>query len=210
MNTDLPLKCRCGAVQGVVHDVSPSTVNRIVCYCDDCQAFARWLGGEGEILDPHGGTDISQLSPATLELTAGREHLACVRLSPKGLVRWYAACCRTPVGNGLATRRPPFVGLIAPFVDHAADGRPRDEVMGPPQRVHLRFARGDRASLGEDRFPLDAIARSVRLMARWWLRGDAKRSPLFDEAGALRVTPEVMSPGARQRLTPAADPPQSG
>ena len=65
----------------MAHEVSPGAGNHAVCYCDDCQAFAHFLGRAADILDPHGGTEIFQMSPARIALTAGTERLACMRLS---------------------------------------------------------------------------------------------------------------------------------
>jgi len=50
-------------MRGVASDVSPSTGLRFVCYCKDCQAFARFLE-RADVLDPAGGTDIFQMPPA--------------------------------------------------------------------------------------------------------------------------------------------------
>ena len=103
MSTEVPLKCSCGSVQGVARDVSPKTGNRLVCMCDDCQAYAHHLGRAEHILDRNGGTEVFQLTPSQLTLTEGREHLRCLRLKEKGLMRWYAGCCNTPVANTLAS-----------------------------------------------------------------------------------------------------------
>ena len=51
MSTQVSLKCRCGTLRGVATDVSPATGNRVVCHCDDCQAFARFLGVLTRFLD---------------------------------------------------------------------------------------------------------------------------------------------------------------
>jgi hypothetical protein len=59
------LSCRCGTVRGRVAEASPSSVNRIVCYCVDCQAFAHHLR-RADVLDAHGGSDIVQVAPARL------------------------------------------------------------------------------------------------------------------------------------------------
>ncbi len=93
--------CRCGKLAGEV-DVN-TAVNRGICYCKDCQAFAYFLGAPERILDAQGGTDIVQTSPQALTFTAGREHLACMGLTPHGLMRWYAACCNTAIGNTART-----------------------------------------------------------------------------------------------------------
>ena len=56
---DLPICCRCGHVRGIAREVSPSAGFRFVCYCKDCQAFARFLD-RPDVLDAAGGTDISR------------------------------------------------------------------------------------------------------------------------------------------------------
>ena len=196
MPTDLPVRCSCGALRGVVRRVSANHGNRVVCYCDDCQSFAYFLGGAKQILDAHGGTDIFQMSPARLEISEGADKLACMRLSPGGLVRWYASCCNTPIGNTLATRQVPFVGLIHSCVDHTADGRSRDEALGPIRaRVNARFAKGDRAQLdAHDRTPVSQLFRFVPMILMARLRGDHTRSPFFDgKTGELRVEPRVLT-----------------
>jgi len=73
--------------------------NRCVCYCRDCQAFAHFLGKVDAILDERGGSEIIQVLPRNLTFTQGIELLACMRLTEKGLLRWYAACCNTPIGK---------------------------------------------------------------------------------------------------------------
>ncbi len=57
MGMNAEFRCRCGEVRGIVTDASPHTANRVVCYCDDCQAFAHRLG-RADLLDAHGGSDI--------------------------------------------------------------------------------------------------------------------------------------------------------
>ncbi|MGH8856217.1 MAG: DUF6151 family protein, partial [Telluria sp.] len=104
----IALRCRCGKVRG---QVDPSGVAaRAVCYCKDCQAFGRFLGGG--VLDAAGGTEVEATLPAAVRFEAGMEHLACMSLSPKGLYRWYAACCRTPIGNTPRDPRTAYVGLV--------------------------------------------------------------------------------------------------
>ena len=127
MSIPVPLRCDCGAVAGEI-TVSPGAGNHCVCFCDDCQAFAAALGRE-DVLDAWGGTDIYQTAPARLRITQGQDELRALRLNPKGLVRWYTACCKTPVGNMMATPRSPFVGVISRFI--ALDAEARDKAVGP-------------------------------------------------------------------------------
>jgi hypothetical protein len=124
----------------MAHGVTPQIGNRCVCYCDDCQAFPKALG-RPDVLDANGGTDIFQLSPARIEFTHGVDLVACLRLTEKGLVRWYASCCNTPIGNTLTTGSIPFVGLICSFVPEAVTG-----TLGPirariPRVRHRRYCR---------------------------------------------------------------------
>jgi hypothetical protein len=85
---------------------------RATCYCKDCQAYARWLDRPG-VADAQGGTDMVAMNPAGVHITAGSEQIACMSLSGKGILRWYAACCRTPLGNTPRDGRVAYVGVVA-------------------------------------------------------------------------------------------------
>src|SRR5262249_1331876 len=130
-----------GRLRGVANQVSPSTGLRFICYCEDCQAFARFLG-RPDVLDASGGTDIFQMPPRRVKLTVGTDALRCLSLSSK-VLRWYADCCQTPIANSAASPGFPVIGVIHCFMDHAADGRARDEVIGKPLcRINERSAVG--------------------------------------------------------------------
>src|SRR5262245_2632062 len=111
MSRTVELRCRCGQVKARVTNASREAVNRVICYCDDCQAYLHHLG-RADLLDAHGGTDIVQVAPSSLSFVQGGDLITGTRLGPKGLYRWYASCCKTPFGN---TVKPsiPFVGLVA-------------------------------------------------------------------------------------------------
>ena len=199
MATDLPLRCRCGRVRGVVTDVAPEAGARLVCYCDDCQAFAHFLE-RPDVLDAHGGTDIFPIAPAQLRITSAGDSLRCMRLSDKGMFRWYTDCCRTPIGNTL--QRIPYVGLIHAFVDHQADGRPRDAVMGKPLGyVQRRFAVGGPVSDGLPGLSAGLVLRVARLLLTSWVRGKGTPSPFFeDKTRSPRAEPRVLSVAEREGL----------
>jgi hypothetical protein len=122
--------------------VSPFDGLRFVCYCKDCQAFARFLE-RPDVLDPAGGTDIVQMAPGRVKLTAGTNAVRCLRLSDKGVLRRYTDCCRTPIGgNTAASPRFPLIAIIHSFMVHGADSH-RDEVLGAPLcRIYERSAVG--------------------------------------------------------------------
>jgi hypothetical protein len=197
--TALPLRCRCGHVRGVANDVAPDAGFRFVCYCQDCQAFARFLE-RPDVLDPAGGTDIFHMPTGRVKLTAGTDVVRCLQLSSK-VFRWYTDCCRTPIGN-TAGPRFPIVGLIHSFMDHDADGRSRDEVLGAPL---CRFF--ERSAVGP--LPPNAPAPpSLRLFAfrgstllGWWLRRLGRPNPFFDDnTNAPLSMPRMLTPSERASI----------
>ena len=195
--TELELRCSCGTVRGIARDVSPSTINHCFCYCDDCQAFAHFLGREDEILDAHGGTEITQMSQASVRFTAGMDKVAAMRLSPKGMIRWYASCCRTPIGNTMPTPMLPFVGVIKAFIAAPA------AALGPIRgRGFAKSAKGGPAAVPKDGLPEPLmIARVLAKVLRWRLRNDHKRWPLRDAAtGEPIVEPQVLGAEKREAL----------
>jgi hypothetical protein len=196
MPRDLAIRCTCGALQGVVHAVFARAGNHAVCYCDDCQAFAHFLGRAADILDEQGGTQVFQMSPGRLAITAGADRLACMRLTPRGLLRWYAGCCSTPIGNTLATNKLPFFGLIHRCIQRPPEDPSLEAALGPIQaRAFRRFAQGDRATIPANRIGLPRLFfRFAALMLRWKLGGDGRRSPFFDpHSGQPVVLPRVLS-----------------
>lgn len=184
-------------MRGLVSDVSPRTGSHVVCYCDDCQAFGRWLGSPG-LLDRFGGTEVYQVAPSQVAITQGMDALRCVRLSEKGLYRWYAHCCRTHVGNALSARVP-FIGLSRSFMELSDDDA--EALLGKAVAIQGRFAVGGVPPGVHARAPLSLIARTVRLLLGWRLAGKGKPSPIFDaQTGAPRVTPQVLAPDVRAAL----------
>jgi hypothetical protein len=201
MTSDVPLACACRSVLGIARDVAPETGNRVVCMCDDCQAYAHHLGA-GPILDANGGTDIFQLTPSQITITHGSEHLRLLRLTPKGLLRWYAGCCNTPIANTLTSPRMPFVGMPHTFMDHESAGRTRDEVLGPPVAwVHARWGKGELPDRAHPRFPIGLLVRTLRLLLGAWLAEKHRPSPFFDaRTGAPVVDPTVLTAEQREAL----------
>jgi hypothetical protein len=160
-------------VHGRVANASRETVTRVVCYCDDCQAFAHHLK-RADILDANGGSDIVQVAPASLSFQRGADRIACVRLHPKGLYRFYATCCNTPLGNTLGTKIP-FIGIVA----HAFEGDADDAFGAPIGAIFGKFAVGT-APKGSDKLNVPLLARAIRKVLGWKLRGKAHPHPYFD------------------------------
>ena len=136
---NLNLQCKCGAVQGVVENVTHKSGNRCICFCKDCQAFPTELGVANSVLDEHGGTELFQAPLSHVKITQGSEHLRCLRLTKKGLYRWYTDCCNTAVGNTVSTKIP-FFGIVHSFMKDVMD---RTELLGPIRgAVFIKNAKG--------------------------------------------------------------------
>ena len=195
MGGHVELRCRCGEVGGIVSDLSRRTVNRVICYCDDFQAFAHQLG-RADLLNAKGGTDIVQVAPAALTFIRGQHRIVGLRLTPKGLYRWYASCCNTPVGNTLGPSLP-FVGLVA-----QALGTPRlDDVVGVPTgSIFGKYAIGE-APAGSTRLNLSLLLHVIGRVLGWRIAGRIWPHPFFArDTRAPFYTVTVLSQDCRDAL----------
>ncbi|MCY3819298.1 MAG: DUF6151 family protein [Gammaproteobacteria bacterium] len=204
---DIPVRCECGSVRGTLNAVSPSRVVRAVCYCDDCQAFAHHLGRADTVLDDYGGTSIVQVSPSRLTITEGDQHLACVRLTGRNLLRWYAACCGTPIGNTPGSYKLHFLGLIHVFLDLSELEAPVDKMLGPVRaRAFKKFATGDASvifAMPEGGLPF--LIGGVRRILGALLTGAYRVTPFFDGSGKPVAAPQRLSGEEKSRLPPYAN-----
>ena len=186
---EVKLKCSCGNVQGKTEIVNSDSGTRIVCCCDDCQQFAEHLGQQDTVLDQYGGTDIFQMPISHLKISTGNENIACVRLSSKGLYRWYAKCCNTPIGNSMGAGVA-FMGVIHSFMGNASS---RDRDLGK-SRGHIQ------TKSAKQEVPEDLKGSNIALISRmllklfvWKIKGLNKPSTFFDESGGPVSEPDVLS-----------------
>lgn len=183
-----PLRCNCGKLTGTLKQTKD--INRCVCYCTDCQAFARFLKRH-DILDEIGGTSILQTLPKHVSFVEGTENLACIRLTENGPLRWYAACCNTPIGNTAPNFKLPFIGLIHNCL--SAEQASLDETFGA---IRMRVSTQD--AIGEHKpKSIGFLAGTLRVMGmviRSRFDGSYKTNPFFSpETGNPIVTPQVLS-----------------
>ena len=202
MSTTLPIRCTCGALRGIARDIAPDRVNRVVCHCRGCTAAAHALRPQNpdDILDEHGGTHRVQISPANIEITHGKEHLALTRMTPKGALRWYAECCNTPLALTFA-KRGVFVGVELVCLDTTEP----EEHLGPVHaRVNGSFPREERVALAATFGSLlRMLWRLILLMLRWRWRGDHERSPFFDPDTGQPLRSVKALPATASPRTPA-------
>lgn len=185
MSRDIELGCRCGEIHGWVRGVSPGSVNRAICYCDDCQAFLHRLE-RTDLFEPHSGTEVVQVAPRTVSFDRGTGHILALRLTAKGLHRWYASCCKTPLGN-TATPSIPFIGMPLEVFRGAPDVRSRDEAFGPVRGASFGKFATDGAPESSPSATFLMIAHALRLVLGWKLRGKAWPHPFFDRASGTPI-----------------------
>jgi hypothetical protein len=175
---DLPFSCACGEVQGWIAQAGPKEGDHVVCHCTDCQYFATHFGAGSRILDAAGGTSLYQSRCARMHLSKGRDKLACVHLTEKPTLRWYAACCNTPMFNTYAHGRIPYVTTLTANCDSAR----RVALLGPA--IGHLFTKDAIADPGDvTRMSMAKLMRRFfRRMVQDLVSGDRKRSALFDPA----------------------------
>lgn len=194
----LELRCQCGSIHGRVNPRRAYV--RATCYCRDCQAYARHLG-RGDVMDGRGGTDIVAMNPDAVTFTAGEEHIAGLCLREGGLLRWYAACCRTPLANTPHDGAVAYVGIVAACLHDAADV---DAVFGPPGRIVLN---AESASGDVRGTPVALMAGGLRIACGIAMAKLRRQAPslFFDDGGQPHRTAYPLSRQQRQsaRLEPA-------
>ncbi len=171
-----PLQCRCGTIKGYV--VRPGMANRAVCYCKDCQAFAHFLKRADTVLDEHGGTAVVATLPKHVHFTQGLEALTSMSLSDHGVLRWYASCCNTPIGNTPRDFKTPYVGLIESCLESNSPSLQKS--FGPVRMVlNTKSAKGRVKSTPVSNFL--AMLGLMKSVIGTRLNGTYKRNPFFGE-----------------------------
>ncbi|MCB0369094.1 MAG: hypothetical protein KDD45_06480 [Bdellovibrionales bacterium] len=175
----MQIQCDCGNFRAELTGLSKNTPGRLACYCDDCQSFAKKINRE-DILDSFGGTEIIPVYPCEFKFIQGQEHLKCNLLTNKGLTRWTAECCNSPIAN----IRPkfPWVGVYhTAYTAHDAKflsslGMIRSRIMGKYKKGHPPFEISDKLRL-----------KDVLVVAPFLLKGfllkKYKQSPFFKQDG---------------------------
>lgn len=187
MQDTLQFSCTCGAFAGRVTKVSPKSAAHLKCYCKYCQGFPAHLGAADRFVHDDGWVDLVQVSPEDIQVDQGAAHLACLKFTPKGPLRWYAACCNTPLANTLGGRVPPFVSFYA--------GTMGDADLGPVQLYsfcdHLPAETRPKPS---GKWAVRGfIWRFVKRVIPAILTGKHRKNPFFDAKGAPVATPQLLS-----------------
>ena len=180
------IKCKCGIIRGHIEGVGTSS--RVICYCTDCRAFVNFLGQTADVIDSQGGTEIVQIAQPRLHISQGLEHLACLRLSPNGMLRWYASCCNTPLGNTMANPNIAFIGLIHSSLDRS---RIDNDFGTSIAKLNTNTALGEKKP--QQRGLAGVMFRFFWLVVSTRVSGRYKKSPLFNTSGAPIALARVLT-----------------
>lgn len=197
--TSHPIQCTCGSLKGKL--TLSQHINRCECYCKDCQAFAHFLKRDSDVLNvlnSQGGTDIIQTLPKYVHFTKGTEHLACMRLTDKGMLRWYTTCCNTPIGNTMANFKLSFVGLIHTCLESETSPKSALEAAFGPVRMVCSAESAKLQSSPPMTLKSSGLAKGMVRVAMMMLRarldGSYKETPFFNaSSGQPIVNPTILS-----------------
>ena len=179
-----PFACACGEVSGHLSVRPPRGATHLVCHCDDCLTAEVAMG---QPYPGSAGVAVVQTTPDRVHFESGADRLAILRLSPKGLYRWYAACCGVPLFNTPVKMGVPYVALVARRAIAPEDlGRVAAHVnAGSENRGALRAIPG-------------IIGRTLaaRVTGRW------KQTPFFAEDGSPVAEAHVLTRAQRAAAAP--------
>lgn len=189
-NSPLSFACSCGQVHGTLSASIINAGTHLVCFCKDCRTAEIALGRKDPAPAP---INILQTTPDGIVFDEGQDKLALLRLSPGGLMRWYASCCNTPLFNTLKSPKLPFVGVLTDCLDDAT-------VLGPV--AGRGFVPQSDGTTKHDGAGVTVWGIATRLLASR-LSGRWKTTPFFDtKNGQPRVKARVLSKDARKAATP--------
>ena len=197
----MAVECDCGKVKATIESKHLRGY-RAVCLCDDCQAYAHYLQ-RADILDANGGTDIIPAMPSHYTIQEGHEKIKCVRLSDKGMFRWYASCCQSPIGNSMSSRAMPYLGVPSRMFNKKNSTEQIENEFGPVrERIQAQFAKGPLPPLAQKTVSLPFMLRVIKFIAFAKLSRAGSSSPFFKADGKPVSEPYVLTTQERDALRP--------
>ncbi len=183
------ISCDCGSFKARLTAFPKNTPGRLACYCNDCQAFSNRIN-RSDVLDPYGGTEVIPAYPSDFKVIEGKQHLKCYRLSAKGLYRWTANCCNSPIAN--TPPGFPWLGLFHTAYKNV-DPQSLDSLGEIKSRIFGRDAKGDPPFAIAENLGLKAVITVLPFVIKGKLFNKSKDSEFFESDGRTPVsTPEIL------------------
>jgi hypothetical protein len=194
------LQCRCGALRGHVSNLRLAV--RGVCYCKDCRAYAQHLGQLAATHDTAGGAEFVATQAMHVSFEGDSRQLACLSLSKRGLLRWYAQCCNTPIANTTRNWRFPYAGLLHTCLKADPAGF---EQSFPKLQMRVNTGSAIQAPPSMKFATVAALLGFMPRVMASGINGAYRQTPFFlPPAGAPRVAVQVLSRAERDRAYEAA------
>jgi len=196
---NISLQCKCGAFAASINqNLSPKS-QRFTCLCDDCQTYAHAIG-RPDVLECDGGTQIFPTTPASFKISKGAENLKCLRLSPKGMFRFYTSCCNTPIANNPPVVKMPYIGVMHSAFNLKSE-KEFEELLGPvAARIQGKFGTKPLLAGTHEGTPISTILTIVKFLTLAWIRGRQNPSPFLSQDGSALVETRVLSFEEREKL----------
>lgn len=149
------------------------------------------------MLDDLGGVQLFNFRGSALTIAAGQEHIACLHMTDRPVLRWYASCCETPLFNSYATTRIPFFDIFREVLE---DDTSLAGLVAAERHLFVQSATGDGSHLRH--MSVAALLwRTAPRLLREYASGGRHRSPLFDPAsGTPLTTPRRVTPSERSAI----------
>jgi hypothetical protein len=196
----MEIQCDCGKFRAELTQFPKNTPGRLICYCDDCQAYLHFLQ-RSELLDKNGGTEIIPAYPADIKFISGGEGLKCVRLLPNGMFRYYTSCCNSPVANTDPHR--PWAGILRPMYT-VKNPTALDEALGPVKSSIMgKYAKGTPPPGTPQSFDLRGMVTVLPFILKGKFLGKSKGSPFFENGQSITI-PKVLTTEEHGKLLETA------
>lgn len=187
MSEDVTFSCGCGQIHGVLRDVSPKTGTALVCYCSRCRAAEVFL----DQADPQDdGVPLFQTTCDRVVFTAGANQMYAFSFEKRGLIHWYAKCCKVPLFNTTAT---PTSGFVSVLVNRVSPKEP----LGPIKAFLFQDNEGGKqVHKGLYHVIAGATVRAIRMR----ISGKWKNNPFFGKTRAPISRVHVLSDVEKRHL----------
>ena len=192
----MEIQCECGKFRAELTQFPKNTPGRLICYCDDCQAFLNYLK-RPDLLDANGGTEIIPAYPADMKVVAGKDVIQCLRLHANGMYRFFANCCHTPIANTDPVR--PWAGINHRMYTVKDPNRLAHELGPVKSSVMGKHAKGTPPAGTPKTFDFKALVTVMPFIIKGKILGKAKPSPFFENGQAI-VEPRVLTVEERSKI----------
>ena len=189
-HSPLEFSCSCGQLRGQIKADAITLGSHLECYCRDCRAAKLYFDQP----DPApGAVDLFQTTPDAITILTGLDRLGLFRLGPKGVMRWYATCCKTLIVSTPTTPRFP-IAMVQ--VDQIANHQPIGPVVA---KAFVPRPGGKSAHEGFGRI----IVKLLPIIAGSLISGRWRQTPFFDDTGAPVAKAIIPTKQERAALYPA-------